>query len=99
MPSLTCCIHSYSDVGVVRHPQDGQFAQPRRQCRVEQQMHVEPQERLRQVGMVDEGAEDIARVLRGAPLLGKHHGERAVDGVVPLVRGQRGQSHGLSSRL
>jgi hypothetical protein len=45
--------------------------------------------------MVDESPKDVARVLGVAPLFGKHHGERAVDGVVPLIRRQRGHSHGL----
>src|SRR4051794_39248804 len=63
--------------------------------RVEKQMHVELQELLRQVRMVDESAEDVAGVLGVAALGGKHHGEGAVDGVVPLIRGQRGHSHGL----
>ena len=80
----------------MRDPQNGQLAQPGRQRRVEQQVHVEAQELLRQVGMVDEGPEDVARVLGVAALLGEHHGERAVDGVVPLIRGQRGHSHGPS---
>jgi hypothetical protein len=45
--------------------------------------------------MVDESSKDVAGALGVASLFGKHHGEGAVDGVVPLIRRQRGHSHGL----
>ena len=80
-------------VGAVRDPQDGQFAQPRRQRRAEQQVDVEAQEGLGELGMADQGGQRGCPRPPGCAALRAASRTAPVDGVVPLVRGQRGHSH------
>src|ERR1700722_1921237 len=78
----------------VRDTQDDLLADAWRQCRPVEQVTAEAEIRTRQLRMAYQGRQHVAGVARIAPLLRQHAGDRMPGSVVPLVRRQRGQTHG-----
>ena len=74
-------------VATMRDPQDGEFADARRQRGRIQEVDVEPEKRLRQRGVIDERRKCVGGVPRVAAFRGQHDGQRLLDSLVPLSAG------------